>query len=75
VIAARTRSYVELTDGEASGWLFTPGDRESLRSALEAAAASREDAARRGANALLRAEELAWPEIGERTAHALGVSA
>jgi glycosyltransferase involved in cell wall biosynthesis len=75
VIAARTRSYVELTDGEASGWLFTPGDRESLRSALEAAASSLEDAERRGANALRRAEGLAWPEIGERTAHALGVSA
>jgi glycosyltransferase involved in cell wall biosynthesis len=74
VIAARTRSYVELTDGEASGWLFTPGDRESLQAALEAAAASPDDAERRGANALRRAEALGWPEIGERTAQALGVS-
>jgi glycosyltransferase involved in cell wall biosynthesis len=74
VIAARTRSYVELTDGEASGWLFTPGHGESLRAALEAAAASPDDAARRGANGLRRAEQLAWPEIGERTARALGAS-
>ena len=68
VVAARTRSYVELTDGEASGWLFTPGDRDSLRLALEAAAADAVDARRRGANALRRAELLAWPEIGDRTA-------
>lgn len=68
VVAARTRSYVELTEGEASGWLFTPGDRDSLRVALEAAAVDPEDARRRGANALQRAEQLAWPEIGERTA-------
>ena len=74
VVAARTRSYVELMDGEASGWLFTPDDRQSLRAALETAAASRDDAARRGANALRQAEELAWPEIGERTARALGAA-
>jgi glycosyltransferase involved in cell wall biosynthesis len=74
VVVARTRSYVELMDGEASGWLFTPDDRQSLRAALEAAAASREDAARRGANALRQAEGLAWPEIGERTARALGAA-
>lgn len=71
VIAARTRSYEELMGGEASGWLFTPGDRESLRHALETAAADRQEAENRGANALQRAQRLAWPEIGDRTAQIL----
>ena len=68
VIAARTPSYEELSGGEEAGWLFEPGDRESLRMALQSAAADPEDARDRGANALRRAQGLAWPELGERTA-------
>jgi beta-1,4-mannosyltransferase len=68
VIAARTRSYEELAGGEEAGWLFAPGDRRSLRTALQAAAADPDEARRRGANALRQAQRLAWPEIGERTA-------
>lgn len=68
VLAARTPSYEELMGGEDSGWLFTAGDRESLRHALETAAADRQEAEKRGANALRRADRLAWPEIGDRTA-------
>lgn len=68
VVVARTPSYVELAGGEEAGWLFTPGDRDSLRAALQAAADSPEEAQRRGANALRRTQRLAWPEIGDRTA-------
>ncbi len=71
VIAARTPAYEELMGGEDSGWLFTPGDPESLRHALEAAAADRQEAENRGANALQHARRLAWPEIGDRTAQIL----
>ncbi len=67
VVAARTPSYDALMHGTESGWLFTPGDRDSLRIALETAAADSEEAARRGGNALRRAQRLAWPEIGDRT--------
>jgi beta-1,4-mannosyltransferase len=68
VIAARTRSYEELAGGDEAGWLFAPGNRSSLRTALQAAAADPDEARRRGANALRQAQRLAWPEIGERTA-------
>lgn len=68
VIAARTPSYEELAGGEEAGWLFEPGDRESLRLALQSAAADPDEVRDRGASALRRAQRLAWPEIGERTA-------
>jgi beta-1,4-mannosyltransferase len=71
VIAARAGSYEDLMGGEDSGWLFTPGDPVSLRSALGSAAADPEEAQRRGAHALRRAQRLAWPEIGDRTAQIL----
>jgi glycosyltransferase involved in cell wall biosynthesis len=68
-VAARRTVYEELLDGEASGWLFAPGDADSLRQALERAAAATEDERRRkGAVALRRAEQLDWSKIGERTA-------
>lgn len=68
VIAARTPSYEELTGGGEAGWFFRPGDRDSLSAALQAAAADPQEARDRGANALRRAELLAWPEIGAQTA-------
>lgn len=66
VVAAQTRTYAELA-GDA-GWFFTPGDRDSLRLALVAAAADPDEARARGARALRHAEVLGWPEIGDRTA-------
>jgi glycosyltransferase involved in cell wall biosynthesis len=71
LVAARRPSYEELMAGKESGWLFEPGDCESLRRALEAAAADPAEAKRRGASALRRAKRLAWPEIGDRTARIL----
>jgi beta-1,4-mannosyltransferase len=68
VVAARTRTYAELAGDEEAGWLFTPGDRDSLRLALLAAAADPGEARERGTRALNRARQLAWPEIGDRTA-------
>jgi glycosyltransferase involved in cell wall biosynthesis len=61
-----------LLDGEAAGWLFEPGDADSLRRALERAAATDEEklAAKRTA-ALTRASLFRWDEIGRTTARLL----
>jgi beta-1,4-mannosyltransferase len=73
VVAARTPVYRELLGYGEAGWLFEPGDVDSLRAALEAAAGSlpRQREARARA-ALAQAESLRWPEIATRTAALLG---
>ena len=69
VVAPRRPAYVELLGSEHAGWLFEPGDRASLRAALERAAA--DGAAGRAAKAVAareRADELNWRDIATRTA-------
>ena len=69
VVAADRPSYRTLVGVQAAGWLFAPGDHDSLRDALELA--SRANPAELGAKcraALARAERLDWAEIGDRTA-------
>jgi glycosyltransferase involved in cell wall biosynthesis len=69
VIAPRRPAYVELLGSERAGWLFEPGDRGSLRAALERAAADGAAArAAKAAAARQRAEELNWRDIAARTA-------
>jgi beta-1,4-mannosyltransferase len=73
VIAARTQVVEEQTSGGRAGWLFEPGDPDSLRGALEdAAAADAATLAAKGAIGLESARRLSWPAIGERTAELLG---
>jgi len=71
VVAADCPAYRELTGGEASGWLFRPGDEGSLREALEHAAADPDDARRRGSAALERARRLRWSDAAAQTARLL----
>ena len=67
VIAADAPAYrVLAADGQA-GWLFVPGDVESLRSALESAAGDG-TAAARGAAALAVAQGLDWSATASRLA-------
>jgi beta-1,4-mannosyltransferase len=75
VVAARLHAYEELLGGERAGWLFAPGDADSLRETLERAARSAGVARAKGAAALRRAEGLAsWDEIARRTAALLVAS-
>jgi beta-1,4-mannosyltransferase len=68
VVAAAVSPYDELI-GDDAGWLFGPGDAESLRAVLEQAAADRRDARVRGEAALARAASLpTWHGMAERTA-------
>jgi beta-1,4-mannosyltransferase len=67
-IAADVRTYSDLVDDGRAGWLFAPGDPDSLCAALELAADSPEERAARAAAALDRAAELSWPNVGEQTA-------
>ena len=71
VVAARVDDYAELTGGEGAGWLFEPGEPDSLRDTLERAATDREAAQEKGRGALAQAEVLRWPEIAARTASLL----
>lgn len=69
VVAPRRPAYVELLGSERAGWLFEPGDRASLRAALERAAV--DGAAGRAEKAVAareRAAELNWRDIAARTA-------
>jgi glycosyltransferase involved in cell wall biosynthesis len=69
VVAARLPVYEELLAGERAGWLFRPGDAESLSRTLERAAADPAEARAKGAEALRQAERLpGWDAIAERTA-------
>jgi beta-1,4-mannosyltransferase len=66
VVAPRRPAYAELLDGERAGWLYEPGDADSLRAALERAAASDRHAKCEAARS--RAEALDWTAIAARTA-------
>ena len=69
VVAARLQAYEELLGGERAGWLFAPGDAESLRDTLARAARSPAVARAKGAAALRQAESIAsWDEIARMTA-------
>jgi beta-1,4-mannosyltransferase len=69
VVAAKLPAYEELLAGERAGWLFAPGDADSLRETLGRAASSSVAARAKGAAALRQAESLpSWDEIARRTA-------
>jgi len=68
VVAARRSTYVELMDGETSGWLFEPGDVSSLKDCLLAAATNPEQARRKGAHALTLASRMTWARSAAITA-------
>jgi glycosyltransferase involved in cell wall biosynthesis len=69
IVAAELPPHPELLgDGEA-GWLYRPGDAESLRAGLREAARDRTLARAKGASAIKQAERLpSWSHIAERTA-------
>ncbi len=71
VVAARLPPAVELLgDGEA-GWLFTPGNADSLTQALHCAAADPAAAAEKRRAAQRRGGGLpGWPEVARQTAYA-----
>jgi glycosyltransferase involved in cell wall biosynthesis len=69
VIAARTPVSEELTRGGRAGWLFEPGDHDSLRAALEEAAGTAAAVRlEKGALGLEQARALSWADIGSRMA-------
>jgi glycosyltransferase involved in cell wall biosynthesis len=67
VVAARQPAYVELLGEEDAGWLFAPGDPESLRDAL-IRAADPAIAAVRGLRGRERVAGRDWTSAGRRTA-------
>jgi beta-1,4-mannosyltransferase len=72
VVAADRPSYRALVGVDAAGWLFSPGDSDSLRDALgRASRATPAELDRKCRSALDRAKELDWTEIGGRTAELL----
>jgi beta-1,4-mannosyltransferase len=69
VVAADRPSYRALVGVDAAGWLFAPGDSDSLRDTLERASrATPAELSGKCRSALARAERLDWTEIGGRTA-------
>jgi beta-1,4-mannosyltransferase len=69
VVAADRPSYRSLIGVDAAGWLFAPGDPDSLRYALERTRRTTPAELRAKCRvALARAERLDWTEIGGRTA-------
>ncbi len=66
-IVARLPVYVELVGDDVAGWLFEPGDRESLREVL-IRAADPGLAAVRGLHGLERVADRDWGTAGRRTA-------
>lgn len=71
VVAAETPAYVELLAGERAGWLFSPGDSASLRSAMARASADTAAARSKATEARLVARRLDPDAIAARTARAL----
>ncbi len=69
VVAARQPAYEDLLGDEEAGWLFEPGDADSLARTLERAASADPATldAKRAAVAR-RVDELGWDEIGAKTA-------
>jgi len=70
-VAADTETYRELTNGEEAGWLFTPGDANALRDALQRASTDPKHSGKAAA-ASRRAESLRWPEVGGKIAGLIG---
>jgi glycosyltransferase involved in cell wall biosynthesis len=68
VVAARRPAYVELLNGDATGWLYEPGSASSLAQALSAAARERDRVADKAREARRRAQDLSWDEAAARTA-------
>jgi beta-1,4-mannosyltransferase len=69
VVAARLSAHEELLGAEAAGWLFEPGDRDSLGRALQAARRDPVAARAKAAAALTRARRLpTWNELAEAVA-------
>jgi beta-1,4-mannosyltransferase len=68
-VAARLSPYDELLGSGRAGWLFDPGDVESLRGALLEARAESARVQEKGAAALEHAQAMpAWSDIAARTA-------
>ena len=67
-IVARRPAYVDLTQGEAAGWLFEPGDVDSLAQAMSRAAADLDESRRRGREARRLAERMQWEDAATRLA-------
>src|SRR5439155_6961721 len=69
VVAARLPANDELLDGGSCGWLFEPGDADSLCESLAQAARERDTSSVKAEAARRRAENLpTWQEIAELTA-------
>jgi glycosyltransferase involved in cell wall biosynthesis len=69
VVAADAPAYRELTAGGAAGWLFAPGDPDSLAAALTAAAQAPAEERRAKADAATAAAaRLDWDEIARSIA-------
>lgn len=74
VVAPRLTPVMELLGGGRAGWLFTPGDADSLAQTLRCAALDPAAAAGKRRAARLRGEQLpGWPEVAQLTARAFGV--
>jgi glycosyltransferase involved in cell wall biosynthesis len=73
VVAARLPPVVDLLGDGQAGWLFTPGDVDSLAAALSSAALDRRAAQAKRREAQFRGEQIPeWSEVAERTAPAFG---
>jgi beta-1,4-mannosyltransferase len=68
VIAARRPAYVELIGDDAAGWLYEPGDVESLSETMAIVASDHEQARVKGRMARERAAELDWKTTATDTA-------
>jgi beta-1,4-mannosyltransferase len=67
VVAPQMPMHEELLDGERAGWLFRPGDADSLRDTLARAAADRAEVRAKGNAARRRAESLPdWMQIARQ---------
>lgn len=71
VVVADRPTYRELVQDGRAGWLFEVGSADSLRSAMERAAANVDEARRRGRAARAAAATLRWSEVAARTARLL----
>jgi glycosyltransferase involved in cell wall biosynthesis len=69
VVAPQLPMHEELLDGERAGWLFRPGDPDSLRDTLARAAADRAEVRAKGRAGRRRAESLpSWMQIARQCA-------
>jgi glycosyltransferase involved in cell wall biosynthesis len=69
IVAADVPPYDELTAAGRAGWLYRPGEAESLREAMCEAVADPARAREKGRAALEQARRLpTWSQTGERTA-------